>query len=163
MSADPRLLSWQCPFLRDKILQEKRQRRRGGFMAKRSARNRKEQLAPDVTFATLPGPSRKRTPSPYCYRLLFSNSDPEVEGCALLWQVLGGREEYQVALERKGSGELRWHCSCADAIFRGENQPHTCKHVRGLLSLGRKPEGGGPVPSPTPGSRMVPTCGGIGA
>jgi hypothetical protein len=132
-------------------------------MVKRAARNRKEQLAADVTFATLPGPTRKRTPSPYCYRLVFSNPDPGGEGCALLWEVLGGREEYQVALERKRSGELRWHCSCADAIFRGENQPHTCKHVRGLLSLGRKPGEGCPVPVPTPASRSVPACGGIGA
>jgi hypothetical protein len=130
-------------------------------MAKRAGGHKHGQLAADVSFATLPGPSRKRTPSPYCYRLIFSNPDPAVEGCALLWEVLGGREEYQVALERQRGGELRWHCSCADAIYRGENRPHTCKHVRGLLSLGRKAEEGCPVQTPV--ERLVPACGGIGA
>ncbi len=95
-------------------------------------------LAPAVVFTALPGPTRKRTPSPYCYRLTFRNPDPGASGCALSWDVMGGREVYQIALERLPSGQLRWHCSCADAVYRGERQPHTCKHVRGLQGVGRE-------------------------
>ena len=37
-------------------------------------------------------------------------------------------------LERKPDGSHRWHCSCADAVYRGEDDPrHQCKHVRGLV------------------------------
>src|SRR4051812_32667677 len=111
-------------------------------MAKQSqhASSREERsLATSVLFTSLPGPTRKRQPSPYCYRLTYRNPDPGTAGCALLWDVMGGREVYQIALERENNGELRWHCSCADATFRGENRPHVCKHVRGLLSQGRKP------------------------
>ena len=32
---------------------------------------------------------------------------------------------------------MRWHCSCADAVYRGESRAHQCKHVRGLQALGR--------------------------
>src|SRR5258708_1931037 len=94
-------------------------------------------LAADVVFAALPGPTRKRTPSPYCYRLTYQNPDSLAEGCVLSWDVLGGRDVYQIALERQASGRLRWHCSCADAVYRGENRAHVCKHVRGLQALGR--------------------------
>jgi hypothetical protein len=97
----------------------------------------KRQLPGEVTFAVLSGPTRKRTPSPYCYRLVYRNEDAAAVGCALQWDVLGGREVYQVAMERLPSGDLRWHCTCADAVYRGENRPHTCKHVRGLQALGR--------------------------
>src|SRR5207248_1565965 len=79
---------------------------------------------------------RKRTPSDYCYRLAYRNPRPDEPGCALLWEVVGGRLEYQIALERQPSGALRWHCTCADAVYRGEDAPHVCKHVRGLLALG---------------------------
>lgn len=93
-------------------------------------------------FTTLPGPGRKRARSPYCYRLLYLNSRPLREGCTLLWEVLGGRSPYQVALEREAAGRLRWHCTCADAVYRGEDSAdYRCKHVRGLVELGR---GGGP-------------------
>ena len=97
-------------------------------------------LAPPVLFASLPGPTRKRTPSAYCYRLAYRNPEPAVPGCALLWEVFGGRSTYQIALEREPTGGLRWHCTCADAIYRGESGPgpHTCKHVRGLQALGRE-------------------------
>jgi hypothetical protein len=91
-------------------------------------------VSPDVFFAALPGPTRKRLPSPYCYRLTYRNPDATAPGCVLSWDVLGGREVYQIVLERQPSGRLRWHCSCADAVYRGENQPHRCKHVRGLAS-----------------------------
>jgi len=50
---------------------------------------------------------------------------------------MGGREVYQIALERQASGRLRWHCSCADAVYRGETRAKPCKHVRGLQALGR--------------------------
>src|SRR3712207_2369996 len=96
-------------------------------------------LAPAVLFTLLPGPTRKRTRSPYCYRLSYRSPEPEVPGCALLWEVFGGRLPYQVALERQASGGLRWHCTCADAVYRGESSDHLCKHVRGLQSLGRGP------------------------
>jgi hypothetical protein len=94
-------------------------------------------LAADVIFAALPGPSRKRTPSPYCYRLTYQNADSAGEGCVLAWDVLGGRDVYQVALERLASGKLCWHCSCADAVYRGESRAQSCKHVRGLQATGR--------------------------
>ena len=90
-----------------------------------------------VLIASLPGPTRKRTPSDYRYRLTYRNPTPDEPGCALLWEVVGGRLEYQIALERQTSGALRWHCTCADAVYRGEDAPHVCKHVRGLLELGR--------------------------
>jgi hypothetical protein len=94
-----------------------------------------------VFFAALPGPTRKRTSSPYCYRLTHRNPDAAAPGCVLSWEVLGGREVYQIDLERMASGKTRWQCSCADAIYRGENRPHTCKHVRGLQALGRPASG----------------------
>ena len=91
-----------------------------------------------VVFTTLPGPTRKREPSPYCYRLTYQNPEREGAGCALMWDVMGGRDIYQVALERLPGGHLRWHCTCADAVFRGEDGPHACKHVRGLQGMGRE-------------------------
>ena len=97
----------------------------------------KSRLAGEVSFAALPGPTRKRTPSPYCFRLVYRNRDESAVGCALQWDVLGGREVYQVAMERLESGRLRWHCTCPDAVYRGENAPHLCKHVRGLQAVGR--------------------------
>ena len=53
-----------------------------------------------IQARTLPGPTRKRKPSPYLYRLTYRNPEPAVPGCTLLWDVLGGRTTYQVALER---------------------------------------------------------------
>jgi hypothetical protein len=107
------------------------------------ARTTKQQVSPQhagVVFATLPGPTRKRTASPYCYRLTYQNPEPEAVGCSLVWDVMGGRDIYQVALERLVSGELRWHCTCADAVYRGETRAHVCKHVRGLQAMGRQAE-----------------------
>jgi hypothetical protein len=98
---------------------------------------RRPPLAPEVMFTALPGPTRKRTPSPYCYRLVYRNERLGSPGCALQWDVMGGREVYQVALERLPSGRFRWHCTCADAVYRGENRPHLCKHIRGLQNQGR--------------------------
>ena len=98
----------------------------------------KQLLATGVVFASLPGPTRKREASSYCYRLTYRNPQPREPGCVLLWDVYGGRQEYQIALERETTGKLRWHCTCADAVYRGEDAPHTCKHVRGLQALGRQ-------------------------
>jgi hypothetical protein len=85
----------------------------------------------------LPGPTRKRRHSAYCYRLTYTNPEPERPGCTLLWEVDGGRLPYQIVLERQPNGGLRWHCTCADAVYRGEDGRHLCKHVRGLQALGR--------------------------
>src|SRR4051794_30627971 len=83
----------------------------------------------------LPGPSRKRTQTAYGYRLIYRNEVPDAAGCVLLWEVTGGREPYQIALELERSGGLRLHCTCADAIYRAESQGRFCKHVLGLLNL----------------------------
>jgi hypothetical protein len=106
----------------------------------RIARN----ILPDsVLFAAIPGPTRKRTHSPYCFRLTHRAADPLEPGCAMQWEVLGGREIYQVSLERREDGSLRWHCTCPDAVYRGEQGPHVCKHVRGVQAMGRTPTGNG--------------------
>jgi hypothetical protein len=99
---------------------------------------------PAVLFVLLPGPDRKRVARPYGYRLTYRNPEPDAAGCALMWEVSGGRLHYQIALERDDAGELRLHCSCADAIFRCEAEGRLCKHVRGLLQIG----GGDADPAP---------------
>ncbi len=81
----------------------------------------------------LPGPDRKRRPSPYHYRVTYRNPEPAEPGCLMTWDVLGGREPYQIALERTEEAETVWHCTCADAVYQGEIDPtHLCKHVLGL-------------------------------
>jgi hypothetical protein len=51
-------------------------------------------------------------------------------------EIYGGREDYQVSLERTRGGELLWHCTCPDAVYRGrDSSPHYCKHVRALTDL----------------------------
>lgn len=95
-------------------------------------------LPRSVVFTSLPGPTRKRIPSPYCYRLTYETGDYSQPGCLLLWDVMGGRDIYQVALERAEDGRLHWHCTCADAVYRGETPAHACKHVRGLQGQGRR-------------------------
>jgi len=94
---------------------------------------------PGEVVALLPGPDRKRTAARYGYRLTYRNEDTAGVGCVLLWEVVGGRLPYQIALERDEAGELRLHCSCADAIFRAEAEGRFCKHVGGLLEIGRGP------------------------
>lgn len=84
----------------------------------------------------LPGPDRKRSPSPYHYQISYRNPEPNEPGCVMTWDVLGGREVYQIALERPAVGEPVWHCTCADSVFRGANREHYhCKHVQGLIDL----------------------------
>jgi hypothetical protein len=88
-----------------------------------------------IVFTMLPGPDRKRTESTYGYQLIYRNPSADEAGCVMLWHVAGGRMAYQIALERDASGELHFHCTCADAIFRAEAENRICKHVRGLLAF----------------------------
>ena len=91
----------------------------------------------------LPGPSRKRTPAEYRYRLTYRNPTPAEDGCVMVWEVVGGRLPYQIAVERTGRA-MRWHCTCADAVYREDEPHHRCKHVRGLVDT---LEAVSPVPS----------------
>jgi hypothetical protein len=93
------------------------------------------QTNPGFTLV-LPGPTRKRMPSHYSYRLAYRNPDHDEIGCVAIWDVLGGREEYQILLERAENTELLWHCCCADSVYRQNDQhTHHCKHVRGLFEI----------------------------
>jgi hypothetical protein len=84
----------------------------------------------------LPGPDRKRSPAAYHYRVTYRNPEPGEPGCVMTWDVVGGRDVYQVALERAADDFHRWHCTCEDAVYRHENQnTHFCKHVTGLIQL----------------------------
>lgn len=94
---------------------------------------------PAMLVTLLPGTDRKRTDSLYRYRLTYRNPQAQVSGCVMTWDVQGGRLPYQVALERDDAGNLRLHCTCADAIYRAEGQGRFCKHVHGLLDFGRRP------------------------
>lgn len=96
-----------------------------------------------LVITPLPGPDRKRTVRPYLYRVAYRHDEPEEPGCLMLLMVDGGREEYQVALERTEEGQLQWHCTCPDAIYRGESEGKTCKHVKGILAVGRPTAGPG--------------------
>lgn len=91
-----------------------------------------------VLLTVLPGPDRKRSETLYTYRLTYRNPDTAAAGCAFIWEVSGGRSGYQIALERDPAGNLRLHCTCADAVFRAEEQGRFCKHVHGLLQLGQQ-------------------------
>ena len=86
----------------------------------------------------LPGPERRRKPSAYSYRLIYINPEQKL-GCQRLWEVVGGRQSYQIALERDARQNLHLHCTCADAIYRKDNEGRFCKHVLGLLELGKRP------------------------
>jgi hypothetical protein len=89
-------------------------------------------------LTVLPGPDRKRTASPYSYRLTYRNPDPQADGCVMVWEVHGGRAAYQVAIERHEGDGLRVYCTCADAVYRGDDGGHVCKHVMGFLRIGRQ-------------------------
>jgi len=98
--------------------------------------HRDEDEATFVGLVTLlPGPDRKRQLKSYLYRLIYHNPVPNSVGCVSTWEVEGGRLVYQVSLEMQENGRLRWHCSCADAIYRGEEENRPCKHVIGLLKV----------------------------
>ena len=81
----------------------------------------------------LPGPGRKRLERSYVYRLQYLNLNPDKTGCLMTWQVEGGRLLYQIAVEQEEGGGLRCHCTCADAVYRAEEEGRYCKHVRGFL------------------------------
>ena len=82
----------------------------------------------------IPGPDRKRNLAAYSYRVAYRSPDPDATGCVSVWEVEGGRLPYQVALERTDRATLRWHCTCADAVYRGDkDERRQCKHVQGLL------------------------------
>jgi hypothetical protein len=115
-----------------------------------------QQATPFILSARLPGPDRKRSETPYCYRLTHRDLETAGPVCVFLWVVSGGRQEYQIALERDESGNLRLHCTCADAIYRAENEGRFCKHIRGLLTFGQE----GAQASPSPPSQ---SCACIGA
>jgi hypothetical protein len=84
----------------------------------------------------LPGPDRKRTVAPYHFHLRYRRPEQDARGCLMTWDVVGGRMPYQLALERQEKGDLRIHCTCADAVYRGEQPGHRCKHVEGFLQAG---------------------------
>lgn len=87
-------------------------------------------------LTVLPGPDRKRQPHIYSIHRRYQAENPKAIGCVASWAVLGGREEYQVDLERDEAGNCHWHCTCADAVYRGETQPgHVCKHVRAIRAF----------------------------
>jgi len=81
----------------------------------------------------VPGPDRKRMPAPYAYRIAYRNPAAGEGECVMVWEVYGGRLPYQIAAERS-AGSVVYHCTCADAVYRGEENPdHVCKHVQALL------------------------------
>jgi hypothetical protein len=86
-----------------------------------------------LLVALLPGPGRKRNEAAYFYHLTYRNPLDDAVGCVMIWEVSGGRLPYQIALERDEAGNLRVHCTCADAVFRCEAEGRFCKHVHGLL------------------------------
>ncbi|WP_439629000.1 hypothetical protein [Gemmata sp.] len=94
----------------------------------------------------LPGPDRKRVPSPYHFRVLYRNPDPTEPGCVATWEVRGGRDEYQISIERTAEHDLVWHCTCPDAVYHADYR-HACgcKHVQGLR---RVLEAVGTAPAP---------------
>jgi hypothetical protein len=96
--------------------------------------NLKPQPSLGLVTVILPGPDRKRALALYQYRITYRNPEPREPGCVMTWEVSGGRLPYQIAAERTPAGGVKWHCSCADAVYRGEDNPdHVCKHVHGLL------------------------------
>ncbi len=92
--------------------------------------------APRQTLLTLlPGVTRKRLPHVYQFRKTYTRTPACDTSCLATWDVLGGREVYQIASEQTSNGDVLWHCTCADATFRGKTRYYRCKHVSGLLAL----------------------------
>jgi hypothetical protein len=83
--------------------------------------------------ALLPGPDRMRSPKVYYFRLSYRNPTDGAVGCVMTWDVYGGRMPYQIAVERREDQHLTVHCTCADAVFRREEEGRLCKHVQGFL------------------------------
>jgi len=101
-------------------------------------------ILPFTLTTCLPGPDRKRAQTSYRYRLTYRNPDPNAVGCILTWEVQGGRAPYQMAVERQQTGQLRLHCTCADAVFRADLHGGYCKHIRGFIQSGLQLEHGSP-------------------
>jgi hypothetical protein len=104
--------------------------------------SRQDGAEPTVVWAALlPGSDRKRTKSPYVFRLRYCDTTPRAVGCVMTWEVQGGRLMYQIAVEREAGGRLRCQCTCADAVFRAENEGRTCKHIEAFLAWFRPSQG----------------------
>lgn len=89
-----------------------------------------------VLAISIPGPTRKREDTEYRFRVTYRGTTIQDPGCLMTWEVTGGRADYQLALERTESGDTRWHCTCADFEYRGDDHPrYRCKHVSGLVEL----------------------------
>lgn len=89
-------------------------------------------VAVNTHVANLPGPSRKRKPATYHYVRTYHNDDRTAIGCLDVWEVHGGREVYQVAVEQLAGGWRHWSCTCPHAIYRAEPLGRACKHIIGL-------------------------------
>lgn len=103
---------------------------------------------PSTLVTLLPGPGRRRDTTAYSYRVKYRSPEPHTPGCVLQWEVSGGRAVYQIDLERDEKRNLRLHCTCADAMFRAEDEGRFCKHVHGLLQFSQPA-----YPCPRPVSR----------
>ena len=69
--------------------------------------------------------------------MTYRNPQPDSAGCVQQWEVSGGRLAYQIDLERDEAGNLRPHCTCADAVYCAEDEGRFCKHILGLLQFSR--------------------------
>lgn len=81
----------------------------------------------------LPGPNRRRVPTVYDYVRTWHNPDRKAVGCLDVWEVHGGRDTYQIAVEQLAGGWRRWTCTCPAAVYTAEPLGRACKHVLGLL------------------------------
>jgi hypothetical protein len=82
---------------------------------------------------SLPGPDRLRTPKDYYFRLRYRSPCEHAVGCVMTWDIVGGRMPYQIAVERRMDDRLKLHCTCADSVFRREEEGRLCKHAQGFL------------------------------
>lgn len=90
---------------------------------------------PDTQVFQLTGPTRRQGQVPYLFHLIYRASGTKHLGCVLLWMIQGGREPYQIALERTEYGQMIWHCTCADFVYRRNREGCHCKHVNALAAL----------------------------
>jgi hypothetical protein len=89
-------------------------------------------VAINTLHVNLPGPSRQKLPSAYDYRCIWHNADRKAVGCLDVWEVHGGRDVYQIAVEQLPGGWRRWTCTCPNAVYTSEPLGRACKHVLGL-------------------------------
>jgi predicted nucleic acid-binding Zn finger protein len=76
--------------------------------------------------------SRVDSTANYTFRRVFSAEPGVREGCLGVWEVLGGKENYQIAIEAVAGGWQQWHCTCPDAVYRSGPIGRACKHVVAL-------------------------------